>query len=227
MLPATELQVHLLTKIFNVLDHNKAGYIVPEELTKFTNALGLHLSTVDLKSIVKKYGEKDKLNFEEFTKFIADALQPTNLKDAELITALDTIAKTLGSEGIWSNYSLGNQDVEYLTNIFNNLDKDKSGFLKLDEVSRFFSDLGNDLSSEEAVALVLKYGSMSGVLDLPQFLRMMEDIFSLGNVKSEEVFKCLKDLDALIKVKEAGTPAKRPNIVEWRGNSSESKERYL
>lgn len=122
------------------------------------------------------------------------------MNDTDLTLVLDIVAKRLGAEGIWKRYQLSTKEIELLTALFKDSDRDNSNYLSCEEVQKFFGKMGIKVSENEVIGLVSKYGNKQGNLQLQHFLDLVEDIFAMGNVKEGEVLKTLEELNKVVGV---------------------------
>jgi Ca2+-binding EF-hand superfamily protein len=120
------------------------------------------------------------------------------MNDTDLTLVLDIVAKRLGAEGIWKRYQLSTEEIELLTALFADTDRDHSGYLSCLEIQKFFGKMGIKVTEAEVSNLSMKYGNKQGNLQLQHFLDLVEDIFVMGNVKEGEVLRTLQELNKVI-----------------------------
>jgi Ca2+-binding EF-hand superfamily protein len=180
-----------LGALFNAIDRDGSGTIDTGELyvSMKQSFSDLNLTVEDVQSMMAKADLNDDgvIDFDEFCIIMGDAKKHAEVKSATGGSAKD---RTRGGSGgrkmsVFSRNVVDEDDRKEMRNLFNSIDKDKSGTIDTGELyvsmKQSFSDL--NLTVEDVQSMMAKADlNDDGVIDFDEFRTIMEQT---GSTQSE------------------------------------------
>jgi Ca2+-binding EF-hand superfamily protein len=164
-----------LLKIIRRADENKVGFLERNAFAKQLSYFGFHMRTDVERDLVDTIGDGEPgINYEEF----CDVVRNEMTRGAQADDVLERLRKRISRD------MKQGTDMEEM---FERLDRDRNGFIQIDEFERGMEKIGIPISREESKRVIAKFSTSGVSISFRDFVRAFHPSSSGEDVMSDLV----------------------------------------